>query len=188
MRRVLVWIGIVALVLVVAGVVLRRTWLLVPMGPGGASEAPTIPACTGRMITEGLTYKIRDPRRGEMVAFRATGQLGGTITPDANGDLPVAKRVIGIPGDEVVGRNGRVYVNGVKADDIQTAPFPKVDLGSDQYFLMGDNRSYSQDSRDFGPVPRNAIFGRVLFVWWPFAHFGVLPGRISGAPPGPISC
>jgi len=188
MRRVLVWVAIVAAALAVALFVLDRTWLLVPMGPGGASEAPTIPACSGRMITEGLTYKIRDPRRGEMVAFRATGQIGSTITPDAHGSLPVAKRVIGIPGDTVVGRDGRVYVNGFKADDIKTAPFRKVELGSDEYFLMGDNRSYSQDSRDFGPVPRNAIFGRVLFVWWPLSHFGGLPPRKAGAPPGLISC
>ena len=62
----------------------------------------------------------------------------------------LTKRVIGVPGDTVVGRNGRVFVNGRKADDFPTAPFPAIHLGPKRYYVLGDNRSVAQDSRAFG--------------------------------------
>jgi signal peptidase I len=188
MRKWLAWtLGLIA-ALALTFFVLDRTWLLVPMGPGGASEAPTIPACKGRFIAQGFTFKFRDPRRGELVAFRAHGKLGSTITPDPQGGLPIVKRVVGVPDDQVDAHGGHVYVNNIKFDDITTSNFPKVDLGHDEYFLLGDNRSYSQDSRDFGPVPRNAIFGKVLLVWWPLGDFGSPESRHAGQPPGQINC
>jgi signal peptidase I len=188
MRRLLLWIVVIGGALALSLFILDRVWLLVPIGPGEVSNAPTIPPCNGRVITEGITYKFHDPRRGDMVAFRATGKLNGAITPDSSGDTAVALRVIGVPGDQVVGRAGRVYVDGVKADDIETAPFPQVDVGSNEYFLLGDNRSSSEDSRKFGAVQRNAIYGRVLFVYWPRGDFGGVASRRAGAPPGGINC
>jgi len=188
MRRALAWVlGIVA-VLVLALGILWLTGLLFPVGGGGASDAPTIPACKGRGIAEGFTYHFRDPRRGELVVFHASGHLGGPITPDPSASGSFVKRVIGIPGDQVEARGGRVYVNGVKADDIATSDFPKVDLEAKQYFVLGDNRSFSQDSRDFGPVPRSAIFAREFMLYWPLSHFGGIPARKAGRPPGEISC
>jgi signal peptidase I len=187
-RRAAVWVAVVAALLGLTLFILDRTWLLVSIGPGGSSSAPTIDPCDNRALAEGFTYKFRDPRRGEVVLVRTTGVLGGTITPDPDGDLPLAKRVAGIPGDQVLARNGRVYVNGLKFDDITTARFARVDLGTDEYFLLGDNRSFSQDSRDFGPVPREAIVGRVFFIYWPLGDFGGLPSRKPGAPPGQVSC
>jgi signal peptidase I len=53
---------------------------------------------------------------------------------------------------------------------------------------MGDNRSYSQDSRDFGPVPREAIFSRVILVWWPLGRFGPVGYDKTLTPPGQVSC
>jgi signal peptidase I len=114
---------------------------------------------------------------------------GRVITPDRDArDLNLSKRVIGIPGDTVVGRNGRVFVNGEQADDFPTEPFPVVHLGPKQYYVLGDNRAVSQDSRAFGPVPRNTIFGRVFLIYWPFGRFGV-PGYDKNAvPPGEVAC
>src|SRR5262245_20833166 len=116
MRRTLVWIGIVVLVVVVVAFVLDRTFLLNSVEADAASsDAPSIPACNGRVVTEGLTYRIRAPRRGEMVAFHASGTTDGTITPDADShQLVVVRRVVAVPGDQVVGRGGFVYVNGFK--------------------------------------------------------------------------
>jgi signal peptidase I len=151
--------------------------------------APTLPACNGRTLAEGFTYHFRDPHRGEIVVIHARGQLGGPITPDQHArDLNLTKRVIGVPADTVVGRNGRVFVNSRMADDIPTAAFPATHLGPKQYYVLGDNRSVSQDSRDFGPVPRAAIFARLILIYWPFGRFGT-PGYDKRlVPPGHVVC
>jgi signal peptidase I len=178
LRRKRVVIPVVTIVGVVALVAVLSWTSLVVLGraAGGSSMSPTIPACDGRWLTEGFTYRFRAPHRGEIVAFRARGQLGGRVVPDPEArGLNIGKRAIAIPGDSVVGRGGRVFVNGRKADDIRTDPFPQTRLGDEEYFVLGDNRSASQDSRDFGPVPREAIFGRVILNYWPLERFGV-PG------------
>jgi signal peptidase I len=173
-KRLLIPIAaLVAAVVVFA--VLLVTGLLVLVGARGNSMAPTIPACRGRGIGEGFTYRFRDPHRGEIVVFHARGQFGGDFTPDPKASGFLEKRVVGIPGDTVVGRRGRVLVNDTKADDIRTPPFPRVHLGADEYFVLGDNRIFSQDSRDFGAVPRDAIFARTFLIYWPLGRLGV-PG------------
>jgi signal peptidase I len=176
--------------LVVVSVILRSTDLVVPVvARPGASNVPTIPSCNGRYIAEGFTYRFRDPHRGEMVVIHARVDLGGTITIDPHArDLNLTKRVIGVPGDTVVGRGGRVFVNGRMADDIATAPFSPAHLGRKQYYVLGDNRSESQDSRAFGPVPRAAIFGRVVLIYWPVGRFGAPVYDKSLVPPGEVAC
>ena len=164
-------------VVVVLGVVLMGTGLIVlGRAAGGSSMSPTIPACNGRWLAENVTYRFRDPQRGEIVVIHARGQIEGSVVPDpAARDLNLGKRVIAVPGDSVIGRDGRVFVNGTMVDEIATDPFPATRLGSNEYFVLGDNRSFSQDSRAFGPVPRDAIFGRVILNYWPLGRFGV-PG------------
>ena len=191
LRRKRVLIPVATIIgLVVALVVLVQTDLLVLIvGGRGASMAPTFPACNGRSIAEGFTYHFRDPHRGEVVVIHARGQLGGPITPDPHSrDLNLSKRVIGVPGDTVVGRSGRVFVNGKKADDIPTDPFLATHLGPKEYYVLGDNRSVSQDSRAFGPVPRVAIFGRVFLIYWPLGRFGIPGYNKKLVPPGEVAC
>lgn len=189
LRRKRVVIPVAAIVgVVVLFAVLWWASLFVPVMSGGSqSMAPTLPACNGRFLAEGFTYRFRDPRRGEVVVIHARGELGGPVVPDPKArDLNLTKRVIGVPGDSVVGRRGRVFVNRKKADEIPTDSFPLVHLGADEYFVLGDNRSFSQDSRDFGPAPRAAIFARVFLVYWPFGRFGV-PGYDKAlVPPGHV--
>jgi signal peptidase I len=190
-RRKAVWVPIATVVaLVVVFVILAATGLVVPLvGGTGVSMSPTIPPCNPSILAEGLTYHFRDPHRGEIVVIHARGHLGGTITPDPHArDLKYVKRVIGVPGDTVVGRDGRVFVNGKKADDIPTEPFPPTHLGPKQYYVLGDNRSFAQDSRAFGPVPRAAIFARVVLILWPLGRFGTPGYNKQLVPPGEVAC
>ena len=154
---------------------------------GTFSMAPALPPCNGQVLAEGFTYRFRDPRRGEIVMFRARGSIGGEIVPTSDhANLQVNKRVIGVPGDTVEARSGRVYVSGSRADNIPTRSFHAVQLGHDQYFVMGDNRSVSNDSRAFGPIPRSSIYARVILNVWPLHRFGI-PGYDKNAkPPGEL--
>jgi signal peptidase I len=189
MTRALVRIAAIAVIATGIFVVLAYAELLVWPSPFRASMANTIPGCAGRTLAEGLTYRFRDPEPGDVVAIHAARGPKDRITPDKDAtDLTLVLRVAAKPGDQIVGRNGSVFVNGIKLDDIRTEPFKKVELGGDQYFVLGDNRSASLDSRTFGPVLRGAIFARVLLVVWPLRDIGGVGDRQSGAPPGPKLC
>jgi signal peptidase I len=180
----------IAVIVAIALVILDFGELLVPVDSSDrASMAPTIHACNGRAYTEGFTYKLRDPERGEIVAIHAARGLDGAIAPDRDADdFVLALRVAAGPGDQIVGRDGSVFVNGIKLDDIDTQPFPEVEIGGEQYFVLGDNRSAAIDSRQFGPVLRNAIFAKVVVVIWPLRDVSFRTGPKSEAPPGPIDC
>lgn len=189
MRRKPLLIGlaaIVALALVLTVLNLLSFWQI--NGESGTfSMASTLPPCNGGVLAEGFTYHFRDPHRGEIVMFRARGSVGSEIVPttrDAN--LQINKRLVGVPGDSVVWRAGLVYVNGHPADNIRTKPFPALHLRHDQYFVLGDNRGVSTDSRTFGPIPRNAIYARVVLIVWPLHRFGVPRYDKNAKPPGAL--
>ena len=171
-------------------IVLDFAELLVPVdSTSSASMAPTIPACDGRVAAEGFTYKLRDPEQGEIVAIHAARTNDGEVVPDRDADdVVLTLRVAAVPGDRIVGRDGSVFVNDVKLDAIETQPFPAVDVGGDQYFVLGDNRSAALDSRQFGPVLRNAIFARVFVIFWPLRDFTFRLDPESGSPPGAVDC
>ena len=124
-------------------------------------------------------YVFHAPRRGDVVVFEP---------PIANrGDRDFIKRVIGEPGDHVVVRDGRVWVNDRLLDEryipgVQTTCFGQwcdITLGEDEYFVMGDNRPNSSDSRYWGPVKGGSIVGKAWLIYLPFSDFGPAP---NGAP------
>lgn len=117
-------------------------------------------------------YRWETPQRGDVVVFRQ----GGAV---------LVKRMIGLPGDLVEVRRQRVIVNGVpQAEPYASASewmsagpmgrvspdFGPIQVPAESYFLLGDNRARSLDSRIFGPVPRSALMGRVEAVWSPWAR------------------
>lgn len=161
-------VGIVLLLVLV-----QATGLLFPLrGKCPDWMYPTIPA-GGQVLADGVTYHFRDPHRGEIAGFHVRHSPGGGVVPDPNSHGAVSERVIGVLGDTVAWRGGRVFVNGKKADDIPTSSFRPVRVGRGEYFVLGDNRGYAEDSRSFGLVPRRAIFARLVLIVWPFGRFGV---------------
>ncbi len=100
------------------------------------------------------------------------------------------KRIVGLPGEAVEIRAGRVYVNNKELADqfvppsyIDGSTYGPVQIGQDEYFVMGDHRDSSNDSRVFGPVPRQYIYGKAVFAYWPVDHFGSLnlPSTVNAA-------
>ncbi len=88
----------------------------------------------------------------------------------------IIKRVIGMPGDTVAIKDGEIYINDEKIDDEyaygMTTDYDRITLKSDEYFILGDNRLISKDSRYFGPIKEKEIKGKVVFRIFPFSKFG----------------
>ena len=127
------------------------------------------------LIANKIDYRLHPPQRGDIVILR----------PPTSNSTDFIKRVIGLPGERLLIRGGVVYINGHKLDepylpeawtnDTNPQGWSEGDGGivpPDKYFVMGDNRNRSQDSRSFGPVSRDHIDGKAWFRIWPFDHFG----------------
>jgi signal peptidase I len=138
--------------------------------PSGSME-PTLQV-GDRILVDKLSYHLHGVGRGDIIVFRRPPRETADLVPD------LVKRVIGLPGDTVAGRDGNVYVNGKLLAQpwlrpgVRTAPFGPVTVPPGQYFVMGDNRSVSYDSRDWGPVPASYIVGKVVLRIWPLSRFG----------------
>jgi signal peptidase I len=119
-------------------------------------------------------FAIHPPQRGEVIVFRSPRQ------PDQD----FVKRVVGLPGEEIEVRNGAVYIDGSaleepyldRRDNSNRAP---IKLGEGEYFMMGDNRGNSNDSRTWGPLHVGNVRGKVWVVYWPFSALQVLDTATS---------
>jgi signal peptidase I len=158
--------------LVTAIVVPIRYFLIQPFYVKGASMEPNFYDKEYLIIDE-ISYRFRNPERGEIAVFRYPNDPSQFFI----------KRIIGLPGDTVTVAGGTVSVKPPDAKestlidestylaaDVITAGDKKVVLGADQYFVLGDNRGASLDSRIFGDVPRANIVGRVMLRGWPFSR------------------
>jgi signal peptidase I len=143
------------------------------MEPTLMCAKPTMGCTAGlndRVIVAKIVYRFRDPRRGEIAVFHAPPKAKKTCSEGGT----YLKRVIGIPGDRITEKNGAFYVDGRKQAepyidsynrDAVTKAWPR--LGGNEYFMMGDNRIGSCDSRAWGPVRRSAFIGPVVATYWP---------------------
>ena len=129
-----------------------------------------------RVIALRIVYRFRDPHRGEIAVFHAPGAAARCGPPAAI----FVKRVIGLPGETVSEHDGIVYVDGRRLSDQyvptawrdhRTGTWPR--LGPKDYFVMGDNRVRSCDSRDWGPVARDRFIGPADVTYWPPSRIAV---------------
>ncbi len=147
-----------------------RYFLIQPFYVKGASMEPSFYDHEYLIIDE-ISYRFREPQRGDIIVFRYP----------QNPQEYFIKRLIGLPGEKVQLKDGDVYLynqqspDGFKLNEPYLSPGTKtygfneeiLSLGRDEFYLLGDNRNSSKDSRSFGPVNKSFIIGRVLFRGWP---------------------
>jgi signal peptidase I len=169
----------------VAAVLAIKAWVVNPYRIPSSSMEPTLHCAepgdgcvarfSDRVLANRFIYHLKDPERGDIVVFdtpevaQARCGAGGTFV----------KRLVGLPGEQIAQRNGTVFINGKPLEESYLGPgqrddmtFPRRRIPKDHYFMMGDNRGQSCDSRVWGPVPEENIIGEVFAVYWPPQRIG----------------
>jgi signal peptidase I len=154
----------------VAASFLIITFLYQPVRVEGTSMQPEL-RDQDRLFINKFAYRFESISRGDVVVFHYPRDPSKSYI----------KRVIALPGDTLSIDEGRVYVNGKRVAEPYVPlryrderSIPEVVIPANEYFVMGDHRSISSDSRDFGPVERNLIYGKAAFVYWPADNVGVI--------------
>ena len=164
-------IAIAALLFAVA----VRAFIFQPFLVHGVSMEPNFHNGDYLIIDE-ISYRFQDPQRGEVVVFRYPNDLSQRYI----------KRVVGLPGETVEIQNGKIIISKDSSDDSQTFTLDEdrylvgentegssnVKLGGNEYFVLGDNRMFSSDSRIWGSLPRKDIVGRVFLRVFPEFVYG----------------
>lgn len=145
-------------------------FLYQPVRVEGTSMLPQLED-QDRLFINKFAYRIGEIHRGDVVVFRYPHDETKSYI----------KRVIAVPGDDLRIDHGAVWVNGQQLHEKYVPQWykddrsqPEIVLPEGEYFVMGDHRSISSDSRDFGPVARGLIYGRAAFVYWPVDQAGVV--------------
>lgn len=148
-----------------------RYFLVQPFYVKGSSMEPNYHDYEYLIIDE-LTYRFNEPQRGDVVVLR---------DPSSSGQYFI-KRIIALPGEIVTVANGKVAIDGVDLDEsvylnstveTYTSNEASITLAENQYFVLGDNRPVSHDSRRFGPIDESEFVGRVWIRAWPFSRFHI---------------
>ncbi len=160
-----IWEIIKIVVIALAIVIPIRYFLFQPFIVKGQSMEPNFETGDYLIIDE-ISYRFREPQRGEVVVFRYPW----------NPSQRYIKRIIGLPGETVEIKEGKIFISGALLDESKyllnhyytdNKGFESIVLGKDEYFVLGDNRLASSDSRVWGVLPRKNIIGRVFIRAWP---------------------
>ena len=126
------------------------------------------------LLTDKISYRFGIPKRGDVIVFKAP--------PDFKEEF--IKRIIGLPGDEVYVKEGYYYINNQKLNESYIDAYTNagafasegksITVPNGQYFVSGDNRGHSFDSRAFGTISRDKITGRAWVLYWPVSEAGVI--------------
>ena len=149
--------------LIIVVIILIRTFIITPVRVDGTSMNKTL--ADGDIL---LLYKLAKIDRFDIV-----------VLDEEYDDEIIIKRIIGLPGETVEIKDGDIYINDISMPDDEyaygdTSDYDKITLGNDEYFILGDNRLISKDSRYFGAVKKDDIMGEAVFRLWPFSGFGLI--------------
>lgn len=146
-------------IIIVIVVVLIRTFIATPVRVDGDSMKTNL--LDGQIL---ILYKLSKIERYDIVVLKE------------DTDDKIIKRVYGMPGDTIRIEHNKIYINDKVIDDKfgvgETSNYSEVKLGKDEYFVLGDNREISKDSRSFGPVKKQNIKGEAIFRVYPFNKMG----------------
>lgn len=171
-RALFEWLAI--LVIAVVAALLIRSFVIQPYYIPSGSMEPTLKV-GDKVLVNKLSYDFHSVHRGDVVVFKKPPHDYGPGIKD------LIKRVIGLPNETISARGGHVYIDGrllnekwlPKGPSSTTSNFGPVHIPAGDYFVMGDNRTNSEDSRVIGPISGSLIVGRAFLIVWPL-------GRISG--------
>jgi signal peptidase I len=187
---------VVIVALAIGLALLIQAFVVKPYQIPSESMEPTLDVGQ-RVLVDRVSYHFGDPEIGDIVVFHppqgaVSGPQCGINPPPGEAcpqptsheaDTNFIKRVVAGPGDQLSIKNGHPVVNGVMAKEDFSMPcrdggsctFPKtIEIPPDEYFMMGDNREHSDDSRFWGPVPRDWIIGEAFLTYWPPDRVGFL--------------
>ena len=188
----------IVIIAVALGLALIIQWLLVkPFRIPSESMEPTLDIGQ-RVLVDRVSYRFSEPHRGDIVVFKppaGADQNSCGIPSEPDDGHPCAKptpqesksnfikRVVAVPGDRIKVLAGRVYIDGKEQKEPYIRPdascpicnLPKeITIPPGHFFMMGDNRGQSADSREWGPVPKKWIIGNAFFTYWPPGRIGTL--------------
>lgn len=152
---------VIPYIVIVVVVVLIRTFIITPVRVDGDSMKNTLK--NGDIL---LLYKLSSIDRFDII-----------VLDEEKDNEKIIKRVIGLPGETVAIKKGKIYINDKVIDEYaygETSDYNKVTLKDDEYFILGDNRLISKDSRYFGPIKDNEIKGKIVFRLFPFTKIGTV--------------
>jgi signal peptidase I len=170
-RAVIEWVVLVAVALAVA--FLARQFVFQLFYIPSESMVPALEV-NDQVFVNKLAYDLGDPERGHLVVFERPDDWNVEVA-----DL--VKRVVGLPGESIEGRDGHVYIDGRRLDEpylaegVTTSDFGPIRIPAGHYFLRGDNREHSNDSRSYSAVDEDQFVGKVVMTVWPLDRLSV-PG------------
>lgn len=174
-----IWEVVEVILVGVVTVFFIRNFLAQPFLVSGASMEPNFSSGNYLLIDE-ATYRFREPKRGEVIVFKYPN----------NPSVYYIKRIIGLPEERVVIKNSEVKIynskspegviikEGYLTDNVKTLHDMEITVGKNQYFVMGDNRNYSFDSREWGPLSKNNIIGLVRLRLLPITEAKVFTAQL----------
>ena len=189
-------VELVTIVAVALGLALGiQAFLVKPFRIPSESMVPTL-EIGQRVLVDRVSFRFGDPDRGDIVVFKPPAGADQTMcgverpsdqacpkeTPERS-DTNFIKRVVGVPGDHLKVMGGRVFIDGKQQDEPFIRPddscsicnLPEeITIPKGHFFMMGDNRGESADSREWGPIPEKWIIGKAFVTYWPPGKIGTL--------------